>query len=286
MIPYDPKRWWVVFFSVRGTVLPRVGRRALGYALFCVALNGVNEWFVKLPELNHIGHTLLGLVLGLLIVFRTNTSYDRFWEGRKLWGSMVNTARNLARGAAVFAPPSDDLSRLLTAYVRAVKQHLRGATDLAEIKPYLSAELFERASAAANPGVILAWHLSDWVLKRRQSGRLDNQMASRLEGYVAALLDWQGGCERILKTPIPFVYAAHIKHLLLAYLVTLPFVLVPLLQWGAPVMMAVCAFGMLGVEEAGVEIEDPFGTDPNDLPLDIICETIARDAKALAEPPG
>jgi putative membrane protein len=101
---------------------------------------------------------------------------------------------------------------------------------------------------------------------------------------INILLDCQGGCERILKTPIPFVYAAHIKHLLLLYLGTLPIVLVEKLGYSAPIAIAIMTFGLLGIQEAGLEIEDPFGTDPNDLPLDDICSTIARDVLALARP--
>ena len=99
---------------------------------------------------------------------------------------------------------------------------------------------------------------------------------------VRALLDNQGGCERILKTPIPFAYAVHIRQMLAIYVVTLPFALVGEMGWATIPTVAVVAFGMIGIEEAGNEIEDPFGTDPNDLPLEALCATIAKDVAALA----
>jgi putative membrane protein len=99
-------------------------------------------------------------------------------------------------------------------------------------------------------------------------------------------LDHQGACERILRTPIPFAYAVHIKQLLMVYLATLPLALVPLMNWGAVPAVIVIAFGLLGIEEAGVEIEDPFGDDPNDLPLENLCAVIARDTAALADMAG
>ena len=81
-----------------------------------------------------LGHTLIGVALGLLIVFRNNCSYDRYWEGRKLWGGIVNTSRNLVRGAATFGGDARDLANLVTAYALALKQHLRGNKDISEVK--------------------------------------------------------------------------------------------------------------------------------------------------------
>jgi putative membrane protein len=111
---------------------------------------------------------------------------------------------------------------------------------------------------------------------------MDTTVSMRLDDLVRMLVDAQGGCERIRRTPVPFVYAALIKQVLLLYLFTLPFVLVPLMNFVAPIAIAVVSLGMLGIEEAGVEIEDPFGLEPNQLPLDAICETIARDTADLA----
>jgi putative membrane protein len=123
------------------------------------------------------------------------------------------------------------------------------------------------------------------VAGRVTAGRIHPAMAAVLEQQVVSLTDCQGGCERILQTPVPFVHAAHIKHLLLLDLGTLPIVLVDKMGYAAPVAVGIMAFGLLGIQEAGLEIEDPFGEDPNDLPLEDICGVIARDAAALAGRP-
>jgi len=107
--------------------------------------------------------------------------------------------------------------------------------------------------------------------------------AVHLDERVRELVDLQGGCERILKTPIPFAYAVHIKHFLVLYLLSMPFVLVGKMGWYAVPVTMVISFALSGVEEAGVEIEDPFGYDPNDLPLESICAAVERDAARLAE---
>lgn len=290
MIAYDPKHWVRVIFSLYGTVLPRIFWRVCFLVVITTMLviyeSVVRRFSLKgfpLPDLDPLSHQLIGVPLGLLIVLRTNCAYDRFWEGRKLWGGIVNSSRNLVRSAANFAGPAQDLAQLVGAYVVTLKQHLRGDRDLSAVQPFLPTSVFERAAAAANPPAILSYFLGGWIQEKVAQGRIDTIMARHLDSRVTELIDYQGACERILRTPIPFAYAAHIKQLLELYLMTLPFVLVPKLGWGAIPGVMVIAFGLWGIEEAGVEIEDPFGTDPNDLPLEDICAVIVRDTGALAE---
>lgn len=291
MVNYDPKSWFAQVVTWEGTVLPAVIGRVLFIALLAVLVCGF-YWLDRhyigwgVPSLNQLGHMLIGIAVGLMVVFRTNASYDRFWEGRKMWGNIVNTTRNLARSAAAFAPPAEDLGQMIVAYPRCLTRHLRGERELPEVESLLPPPLFLAVRQAVNPPSQLALAMSWWIADRLREGRLSPEIARHLESQVAGLLDAQGACERILKTPIPFVYAVHIKHLLLIYLASLPFVLIPLVGWLTPLVVAAIAFGLLGIEEAGVEIEDPFGTDPNDLPLESICETIEKSVRELVVPPS
>src|SRR5262249_2973640 len=162
------------------------------------------------------------------------------------------------RSAAAFGP-ADDVANLVAAYVVAVKENLRGRRDLAIIKDCVPEAVLARAAAAANPPSVLAYALGERVRTRLAEGRIDTVLARHLDSRVTELVELQEGCERIQRTPIPFAYAVHIKQLLLLYLMSLPFVLVPRMDLVALPVGLVIAFGMLGIEEAGIEIEDPFG---------------------------
>lgn len=140
-----------------------------------------------------------------------------------------------------------------------------------------------RLEGVNNRASVLAEFMSAWVASRLHEGRIDSILASRMESLIAILVDNQGACEKIHRTPLPFVYAALIKQVLFLYLATLPFVLVPKMNFLAPLVVAGVSLGMLGIEEAGVEIEDPFGLDANHLPLDQISEMIHRDVEDLAQ---
>jgi putative membrane protein len=139
------------------------------------------------------------------------------------------------------------------------------------------------AGAFTNPPARVALEMSRWIAVRVKEGELSEEIARTLEENVGELLDHQGACERILKTPVPFAYVAQIRQLLMVYLLTLPLVLVPIMEWGAIPALMLISFGLLGIEEAGVEIEDPFGLDSNDLPLDDLCAGIAKDARELEQ---
>jgi putative membrane protein len=291
VIDYDRTSWWGTCFSWRGTVLPHVLPRAGLVTGFCLVFYLVDELVLRplgqdLPGLDPTGHTVLGVALSLLIVFRTNSAYGRFWEARSHWGMIINTSRNLVRMAAVYAAPADELARLVTAYVQVLKEQLRDNRDPTGVRRLLPGRVFEVVKAANNPAQRLAGFLSEWIAGRLGAGRIDSILATRLESLVGVLVDQQGACEKIRKTPLPFVYAALIKQVLLIYLATLPFVLVPRMAFVAPLVVMGVSLGMLGIEEAGVEIEDPFGLDPNHLPLEQICATIARDTADLTASVG
>jgi putative membrane protein len=288
LIEYDRNNWWRNCLAFRGTVIPRVigrvGEVTFSSLIVCLVDHYFLEHFgIGLPQLDQFWVSVLGIAISLFIVFRTQSSHARYWEARTLWGSLVNNCRSLVRTGAVHAGPADELARLVAAYVLAIKQNLRDSADLSELKPLLSGLLFDKLAAARNPPTALARSLSEWIARRQKEGRIDSITAMTMEHVVTDLVAAQGGCERIHQTPLPFVYAALIKQLLLVYLLALPFVLVATLNYAAPLAVAVVAFAMLGIEEAGVEIEDPFGLESNHLPLDRICEGIARDAAQVAK---
>lgn len=253
---------------------------------FCLLLSILDDYLFEqigypLPALDQLGHVVLGTALGMVIVFRTNSSYSRFWDGRTCWGALINNARSLARLAAVYAGPAEPVSKLLTAYVVVLRETLRGSRNFDGLSKLIPAAIVQRASDANNPPTAIAVALSQWIGMRLKEGRIDSRQAMTMELVLNALVDNQGACERIQKTPLPFVYAALIKQILFIYLATLPFVLVAKMGFAAPLVVAAVSFGMLGIEEAGIEIENPFETEPNGLPLEQFCATVALDTTMI-----
>lgn len=288
MLDYDRYSWWRVIFSFNGSVLPTVLGRVGLLTAFSILVCGTNDYVLsifdeKLPKLNPIGHTILGTSLGLLIVFRTNSSNARYWEGRSHWGMMVNTCRSLTRMAKIYGSTASEFATMLTAYVVCVKENLRGTKNFNMLSSLLNGRQYEKMIAANNPPSIIAIYLSALIKNEIDKGQIPIQIIERMEEQVIKLLDAQGGCEKILKTPLPFVYASLIKQVLFVYLYTLPFVLATDMDWATPLVAAVVGFGMFGIEEAGVEIENPFGMQLNDLPLEKICETISKDVADIAK---
>jgi putative membrane protein len=289
VIEYNRASSTSLAFSFVGTVLPKVLGRVGTLTAFTLVLCLLNNYVLErygypLPVLDPLGHTVLGMAMSMLIVFRTNSSNNRYWEGRSHWGMLVNNTRSLARMGAVYAGPAEDLAGLIVAYVLCVKDNLRGITDFTPLRPLLPGRLYEQVVSASNPPSRLARALSEWINARQKEGRLDSMQAQQMEHLVIVFLDQQGGCEKIKKTPLPFVYAALIQQLLLLYLYSLPFALIPKFGFGSPLAITVVALGMWGIEEAGLEIENPFGHDLNNLPLESICETITRDVTDLTKP--
>lgn len=286
MIEYNPKHWWRTTCAFHGTILPNVLGRVGLLTGFCLLLCLLDEYVLKrygypLPSLDQLGHTVLGIALGMLIVFRTNSSNNRYWDGRACWGALVNGSRNLTRLASRYAPPANELAPLVTAYVTMVRETLRGNRDCRAVANLLPGRLVRATATAPNPATLLSCAISDWINGRRIEGQIDNYQAMALEQVLNSMVDAQGGCERILRTPLPFVYTSLIRLILLLYLGSLPFVLIGRMGYAAPLVVAVVALGMLGIEEAGVEIERPFGTEPNCLPLEQICTVIARDVSSI-----
>jgi putative membrane protein len=287
MIAYDPKNWLAVVVQLRGSVVPKLVPRMLAAAAIggVAALLFTTSGF-KLPS---IAHTLLGVALGLLLVFRTNTSYDRYWEGRKLLGGVVNRSRDLVRQSGAFIDGDDaearraraGIQRLTVVFFALLRQYLRQERDLDALgAPTTEAERRALADVAVRPVLAVHW-LSQRLAESLHAGRLSEQRLQAMDANLTALVDLWGGAERIMRTPVPFAYAQHIKAFLALFCYTAPFAMVESMRWYTPIAAAILAFGMLGIDEIGVEIEDPFGDDPNDLPVDAIGQRIEEDTALL-----
>lgn len=233
----------------------------------------------------------LNLVLSLLLVLRTNSANERFWEGRKLWGSLVNTVRNLARGTWIVVKeyePKDRenkeaIMRLIVAFTVAMKLHLRRQPVNEELAPLMSSFQYFKLKDMDHPPLEIAFWIGDYLQNEYEREYVNIFQVSELHNLLNELVNILGGCERILKTPMPLLYTVVLKTLLLIYFMILPFELVSGLNWWTGPAIAFISFIMLTIDELGAEIEEPFGEDPNDLPLDMICATILRNIHYLIQ---
>lgn len=232
--------------------------------------------------LDTFGHVVLGSLIGFLLVVRINASNARYWEGRTHWGTIVNASRNLTRAGSLYTSSGKELANLVAAYAITLKASLRGSRDLSEASPFLSEELMSVVEGFGNQPTAIAAAMSAWVKDQAVRGVINPEITRHLESQIAELVNAQGGCEKIQKTPLPFAYVSMIKLLILVYLITLPMVTCERFGWWSPILVAVLSLGMFGMEETSVEIEDPFGTNPNCLNLDVLTITIARDTGQLA----
>jgi putative membrane protein len=290
MIDYDPHTWRRHFFDIKGSMVRQIIYRVLLLVIWSAGVVAFDK-YVRDVEYEATVHSLIGFSLGLLLVFRTNASYERFWEGRKLWGSMVNESRNLARVSASLLRDVPDLQarvvRWCIAFSHATMTHLRQkkgdvrTVSLGPVANELPPEEVAEVLASQHVPNAVADKITRAVDEARRRGVISDILFQSLDQDVQQLTDYMGGCERIHKTPLPFAYVVHLRRALILYCFTLPFGLIKFFGWGTIGATFVIAYIFFGIEEIGVEIEDPFGGDDNDLPLESICETIRRNLLTL-----
>ncbi|MBR8837781.1 MAG: hypothetical protein DSM106950_28185 [Stigonema ocellatum SAG 48.90 = DSM 106950] len=283
-----------VIFRLEKSVLPVILSSVLFYGLFGFLVSLLHHFGVPtaFPEKSGVlsgGVVSFNIGLTLLLVFRTNTAHDRFWEGRKLWGSLVNASRNLARDICIVVKeqlPEDRVEkevtiRLIVAFAVSMKLHLRGEPVNDDLASLMSSFQYFKLKEMNHPPLEIAFWIGDYLQYQHDRNCLNIYQLTRLHKLVDELVDILGGCERILKTPLPLIYSIRLKQLVLIYCLILPFELVNDLTWWTGPVVAFVSFTLLSLEEIGSEIEEPFGKDPNDLPLDAICNTIRRNIEEL-----
>ena len=281
-------QWFEIALQTKGSVISAIYKRVLLSGIFGVLVSILYHF--KIPVSQPILSTVIpSIVLGLLLVFRTNTAYDRFWEGRKSWGAIVNTTRNLARQIWISVDEKELKDKdhkiaalnLLVAFGVATKLHLRGEPVNSDLEALIPANKFTKLKMMNNPPLYISIWIGDYLQEQYQRHCINNYQCANMQELLNILVDNLGTCERILKTPMPLAYAIHLKQLLLLYCFLLPFQIVDDLHWWTGLISALVSFTLLGIEAIGLEIENPFGYDANDLPLDTICKVMKRNIDDL-----
>ncbi|GAB3720445.1 bestrophin family protein [Spirosoma lituiforme] len=220
----------------------------------------------------------MGILLSLLLIFRTNTAYDRFYEGRQAWGELVNNCRNLAIFFNAVLPEDDDESRhffakAISNFPFALKNHLRDMTDLSELDMVEQGERRDLRNFDHKPaGVANQLWVKTEILYR--DGHISESQHINLNQYLTTLMDVCGVCERIKSTPIPFSYTLFIKLFILLYVMMLPFTVITAFGYLTIPVVLLTSYILVGLELIGEEIEEPFGFERNDLPLNQLSRLI------------
>lgn len=226
----------------------------------------------------------MGAALGLLLVFRNSTAYEKWWEARKEVGALVNTARNLALCLNAFLPYGHKVKtymiELLSSYVFSLKDHLRDKEVFSHLDNLTEKEKALVTKAAHKPNIIanlMMVHIED-LWKNKEITDLQQYL---LIEKVNGLIDIQGKCERIKSTPIPMAYGFLLKFFINIYVIILPFSLIEDIGWGCVPLVMLLYYILMSIVVTAEEIEEPFGTDLNDLKLDLISHNITNNIREI-----
>lgn len=282
MIKYNPKEWFSLIFKFHKSDTFRIllpSMISIAVYAFVIAYLELEVWNLRYKTSTAI-HSLLGFVISLLLVFRTNTAYERWWEGRKLWGSLLNNSQNLALKLNAILPEGDASSRqsfhsLISDYAQALKDHLRGESNienLSEGNKILPSEHVPNKVAAFLFKSVNELHLNK---------QINGEQLLFVNEQLTSLTDICGACERIKKTPIPFSYSLFLKKFLFVYIMTMPFGFIHDFGYAVIIVMVFVFYVLASLELIAEEIEDPFGKDANDLPIDEITLNIKKSTREI-----
>jgi putative membrane protein len=291
MISYNPKEWVRYIFNIgKADTVRKLFPWMVLMTVYSAALAWLELEYFHLSASSNLKNvtvlqTLLGFAISMLLVFRTNTAYDRWWEGRKLWGSLVNNSRNFAAKLCAVLPVDDTSNRsyfrqIIPRFALELKSHLQKEETRLELdeRPHPEIPNFNRNGHV--PAQIAASIIQRLQLLYK-NGLLSGEQLLFLNAEASSLLEICGACERIRNTPIPYSYSAFIKKFIFIYILTLPIGLVFSLGY-IVVPVVVLVFYVLGsLEVIAEEIEEPFGKDANDLPMQQLAETIKRNVEEL-----
>jgi len=282
---YNNKNFFKILFSFnKSDTMKILAPSLIGMALYSYGVYYLEIEYLKLTEKSAVKnvnllHSLLGFVLSLLLVFRTNTAYDRWWEGRKLWGKLVNDSRNFAIKMNSILMKNDIQNRdffqqHISFFPHSLSRHLsEESTKMALDSDYSEIE----NSIKHHAPIELVNNMSAKVTDLNRNGLISNEMLVVLDTQLSGFLDVCGGCERIKNTPIPFSYSSFVKKFIILYSLALPIAYVVSIGWLMIPVTVFVFYVLMSLEVIAEEIEDPFNNDENDLPTEKMAQNIEKN---------
>lgn len=287
-----------LFLVLRGSILQQIWKvLAVNFILATLVTLNHGDLFRLKITLTAIPFTLIGLPLAIFLGFRNTAAYDRYWEGRKLWGKIVLHSRNFTRQCLSLISHTEPLKpgaglddvriRMIyrtIAFSHALRHLLRNSDARSELQPLLTQHEWRQLDNTTNMPDYLMHQMGNDLRLCMNEQRIDGCLAASMDTTMSELTSAATACERIKSTPIPFSYTLMLHRTAYLYCFLLPFGLVDTIGFMTPFVVGIVAYTFFGLDALGDEIEEPFGTSPNDLALSAICRSIEINLReALGE---
>jgi len=291
MRSYNPKEWKTIILDFhKSDTLRQLVPILIVAGLYSAGLAFIEKRYINNSEAEYLRnisviHTILGFVISMLLVFRTNTAYDRWWEGRKLWGNLVNSSRNIAIKLHSLIPKEDTNSRaffaeLIPRFALELKNHLQSEDTRYALDQFEHLEIPQFDRFKHLPEQIVRT-MTERLIQMQKQRNFEVEQLLFINPELTSFMDICGACERIKNTPIPFSYSSFIKKFILFYTLTLPLGYVFSVGYLIIPIVIFILYAFASLELIAEEIEDPFGKDENDLPMDRIIETIKKNVAEI-----
>lgn len=281
MIVRPQQHWLRLIFVWHGSVLAKISSRLLLNFLLSIAVIVLLPWYTMLGiKFTLAPFSILGVAIAIFLGFRNNACYSRYVEARQLWGQLMIASRSLLREVKTVLPDDRELGqfvRLQIAFAHCLRMTLRRKPQAESLAKYLSPEDLQRVFASHSPANRILLIMGEWLATRRRDGELSDILFHSLNNRLNDMSAVLAGCERIANTPVPFAYTLILHRTVYLFCIMLPFALVVDLHYMTPFISVLISYTFISLDALAEELEDPFGTENNDLPLDAICNAIEID---------
>lgn len=288
MIVRSPQHWFFRLFVWHGSVLANILFRLFLNLLMSLVAVLCFQWYEALNiRLTLAPFSLLGIAIAIFLGFRNSVSYARFTEARQLWGSLLVAQRALTRQLRAVLPEAlpaiRQFAALQIAYTYCLKHQLRGTAPGGTVRRLLPEPVARQVLTSPSPCNRLLLLMGQWLGARRAAGELSDMLYHGIDQNLTQLATAQAGCERIANTPIPFAYTLIVHRTVYLFCTLLPFALVPDLHYMTPLVSVFISYTFLSLDILAEELGEPFGTEPNDLPLNAMCRAVEIDLLEMCD---
>ncbi|MFG6653057.1 bestrophin family protein [Scandinavium sp. M-37] len=278
MIVRPHEHWLSRIFVWHGSVLPKIFSRLLLNFLLSITVIAMLPWYSSLGvKLTVAPFSILGVAIAIFLGFRNNACYSRYVEARQLWGQLMIASRSLLREVKNTLPPDSDIAsfvRLQIAFVHSLRMQLRHVPQEPTLAKYLTQEQLSQVLAVQSPANRILLLMGNWLAAQRQQGALSDILFHSLNNRLNDMSVVLAGCERIAGTPVPFAYSLILHRTVYLFCIMLPFALVGDLHYMTPFISVLISYTFISLDVLAEELEEPFGVENNDLPLDAISTAI------------